>query len=88
MSYKNLREFINTLQQQGELKRLHDACEYGHALGLQINAGHGLHTANVQSVASLPFMTELNIGHSIVARSIFIGLEAAVREMRDLIKQA
>ncbi len=74
-------------EQQGELERLRVACVEGHALGLQINAGHGLHRHNVQDVASLPHMVELNIGHSIIARSIFVGLEEAVREMADLIRQ-
>ena len=74
-------------EQKQELERLHRACVYGHDLGLQINAGHGLHRHNVQPVARLPHMTELNIGHSIIARSIFIGLEEAVREMRELIRQ-
>jgi pyridoxine 5-phosphate synthase len=72
--------------QQRELRRLHDACLQGHGLGLQINAGHGLHLGNTRAVASLPHMTELNIGHSIIARAIFVGLEAAVREMKDLIR--
>jgi len=67
------------------LQRLHDACLYGHELGLQINAGHGLHLGNVQDVAGLPHMNELNIGHSIIARAIFVGLEAAVQEMKELI---
>lgn len=75
-------------EQQSELERLHEACLYGHELGLQINAGHGLHRQNVQAIARLPHMTELNIGHSIIARSIFVGLEQAVREMRELIHQA
>ncbi len=74
-------------EQKQELERLHAACVYGHSLGLQINAGHGLHRHNVEDVARLPHMTELNIGHSIIARSIFIGLEAAVREMAGLIRQ-
>lgn len=71
-----------------ELERLRLACEHGHALGLQINAGHGLHYENVQPVASLPHMTELNIGHAIISRAIFAGLHDAVREMRQLIEQA
>jgi pyridoxine 5-phosphate synthase len=71
--------------QQTELLRLRAACELGHELGLQVNAGHGLHYQNVVAVAGLPFMTELNIGHAIVARAIFVGLEAAVREMKTLI---
>jgi pyridoxine 5-phosphate synthase len=74
-------------EQQQELERLHNACVTGHALGLQINAGHGLHLHNVQDVARLPHMIELNIGHSIIARAIFVGLEEAVREMAVLIRQ-
>ncbi len=75
-------------QQQKELQRLHQACLYGHELGLQINAGHGLHPGNVQAVARLPHMNELNIGHSIIARAIFTGLEDAVQEMKELIISA
>jgi pyridoxine 5-phosphate synthase len=75
-------------RQQQELQRLREACVAGHALGLQINAGHGLHLDNVRPVAGLPHMTELNIGHSIIARAIFVGLEAAVREMKDAIRPA
>jgi pyridoxine 5-phosphate synthase len=74
--------------QAAEMRRLHEACRAGHALGLQINAGHGLHIGNTQAVARLPHMTELNIGHSIIARAIFVGLEAAVREMKALIRSA
>jgi len=74
-------------KQKQELERLYNACVTGHALGLQINAGHGLHLDNVQDVARLPHMVELNIGHSIIARSIFIGLEEAVREMAILVRQ-
>jgi pyridoxine 5-phosphate synthase len=74
--------------QRLELRRLHDACVLGHRLGLQINAGHGLHLENVQAIARLPEMTELNIGHSIVARAIFVGLEAAVAEMKRAIETA
>jgi pyridoxine 5-phosphate synthase len=75
-------------EQEQELERLRLACVFGHTLGLQINAGHGLRRNNVKKVARLPHMTELNIGHSIIARSIFVGLEEAVREMADLIRQA
>jgi len=73
-------------EQERELRRLHEACLTGHALGLQINAGHGLHLGNVAAVVRLPHMTELNIGHSIVARAIFVGLEAAVREMKQAMR--
>ena len=75
------------VRQEQELERLHVACVTGHTLGLQINAGHGLHLNNVQDVARLPHMIELNIGHSIIARAIFVGLEEAVREMAALIRQ-
>jgi pyridoxine 5-phosphate synthase len=73
---------------EAELRRLHDACRSGHELGLQINAGHGLHLGNVQPVARLPHMQELNIGHSIISRAIFVGLREAVREMKALIDSA
>jgi len=74
--------------QLAELERLRNAAELAHSLGLQVNAGHGLHYTNVQPVVLLPHMVELNIGHAIVARAIFTGLEAAVREMRELIHSA
>ena len=74
--------------QKKELERLRIACEVAHQKGLHVNAGHGLHYANVQDVARLPHMTELNIGHSIVARAIFVGLDQAVREMAHLIRTA
>jgi pyridoxine 5-phosphate synthase len=68
-----------------ELHRLEAACQQGHELGLQINAGHGLHLENVLEVARLPYMTELNIGHSIIARAIFVGLAVAIQEMKTQI---
>lgn len=74
--------------QRHELERLRAACELAHARGIQVNAGHGLHYENVQDVARLPHVTELNIGHSIVARAIFVGLDAAIREMGRLIRSA
>ena len=71
-----------------EYDRLRDACLFGHSLELQINAGHGLHLKNVAAIARLPYMTELNIGHSIIARAIFVGLERAVKEMKEAIRSA
>jgi len=71
-----------------EFDRLRTACQFGHGLGLQINAGHGLNLENVAPVARLPFMTELNIGHAIVARALFVGMEAAVGEMLRAIRSA
>lgn len=76
------------LDQETEFERLRAACDFGHGLGLQINAGHGLNLENVAPVAGLPYMTELNIGHSIVARALFVGLESAVREMVQAIRSA
>ena len=55
------------------------------AAGLHLHAGHGLNYQNVGPVASLDAMAELNIGHSLVARAVFVGLERAVREMKDLL---
>ncbi len=71
-----------------EFQRIQAAAEYGQRLGLQINAGHGLHYHNVAPIAALPTITELNIGHSIVAHAVFSGFEAAVRTMKQLIRDA
>jgi len=69
----------------GELERLARAAAHGAALGLTVHAGHGLNLDNVAAVARLPELRELNIGHSLVARALFVGLDAAVREMRQAI---
>jgi pyridoxine 5-phosphate synthase len=67
-----------------ELTRIAEAAVFAQSLGLVVNAGHGLHYENVQEVAALAEIVELNIGHSIVARSVFSGLAAAVSEMKRL----
>ncbi len=72
----------------GELDRIRRAVAAGQALGLRVNAGHGLNYHNVQPVAALPGIHELNIGHAIVARAVFSGLGPAVREMKRLIREA
>jgi len=59
-----------------------------HDLGLQVNAGHGLHYHNVMPIAALPEIVELNIGHAIIARALFSGLEEAIQEMYRLMRQA
>ncbi len=64
-----------------EAERLREAAELGHGLGLQINAGHGLTTANLPDLFAVPHLVELNIGHSLVARAVSVGLGEAVREM-------
>jgi pyridoxine 5-phosphate synthase len=68
-----------------ELGRLHQASLAINQTSMRLHAGHGLNYKNVQPVAQLPSMFELNIGHSIIARAIFVGLTAAVREMKHLI---
>jgi pyridoxine 5-phosphate synthase len=67
---------------------LAEAATLGASLGLAVHAGHGLTVRNVGPVAALPEIEELNIGHSIVSRAVFIGLAAAVREMRDAMDAA
>jgi len=67
-----------------ELERIREAVAYGLQIGLRVNAGHGLHYHNVQEIAAIPGVTELNIGHAIVAHALFVGWENAVREMKAL----
>ena len=74
--------------QATELARIRQAVDYGRELGLTINAGHGLNLDNVAAIASLPGIAELNIGHALVARALFVGLRAAVAEMKLAIAQA
>lgn len=71
-----------------ELARIVDASSYGDGLGLVINAGHGLHYENVQPIAAIPEIVELNIGHAIVARAVFDGMSVAVSEMKRLMLEA
>jgi pyridoxine 5-phosphate synthase len=79
---------INEIERKEELKNIEDATRAAKALGLKVNAGHGLDYKNVAAVAKIKDIVELNIGHSIVARSVFVGLEQAVREMKALIDNA
>jgi pyridoxine 5-phosphate synthase len=69
-----------------ELKRLITGAELAHALGLKVNAGHGLNYENLPTLCRVPHLVELNIGHSIVSRAVFVGMEQAVREMLALMK--
>ena len=75
-------------EKQKELKRISSACTYAHSLGLQVNAGHGLTLENTKAIAEINTVVELNIGHSIVSRSLFVGLSAATSEMKQLLKEA
>lgn len=74
--------------QTDELQRLIEAGKRCVELGMKLHAGHGLNYHNVGPVAAIPAMRELNIGHSIIARAIFVGLKEAVAEMKRLIDQA
>jgi len=75
-------------RQAVELARIVEAARYGSRIGLTVHAGHGLHYHNVQAVAAVPAIIELNIGHAIVARAIVDGIAAAVREMKSLMNAA
>jgi len=68
-----------------ELKRIRDAAQYAHSLGLQVNAGHGLNYHNVRPIVAIPHIAELNIGHAIISEAVFIGLEQAVKKMKALL---
>jgi pyridoxine 5-phosphate synthase len=78
----------NEREQAMELEHLVEAAEYASRCGLQVNAGHGLNYYNVQPVAAIPVIRDLNIGHAIIARAVMSGLEAAVREMKRLMVEA
>lgn len=71
-----------------ELARLRRAAALGRSLGLHVHAGHGLTYENVSAVAAVEELEELNIGHSVISRSMFTGLERAVREMKELLREA
>jgi pyridoxine 5-phosphate synthase len=71
-----------------ELSRLVACARRGAALGLAVNAGHGLNYQNVQAVAAIPEIVELNIGHALIGHAVFVGLTAAVREMKALMQAA
>ena len=75
-------------ERREELTRLERAAEQGRALDLAVHAGHGLTYENVHPVAAIPALEELNIGHSVVSRAVLVGMERAVREMRERIREA
>ena len=78
----------NHIRQQQLLNEIAVACEHADNIGLQVNAGHGLNRQNLYDIACLPHRRELNIGHAIIADSIFMGIEKAVREYRKLMREA
>lgn len=71
-----------------EFERIRQAAEYAANLNLIVNAGHGLHYHNVQAIARIKQLNELNIGHAIVARALFCGFKTAVKDMRQLMQEA
>lgn len=71
-----------------ELRRIHQAVHLGHSLGLKVNAGHGLNYQNTLPIAEITNITTLNIGHSIISRAVYVGLEKAVRDMISILDQA
>ena len=75
-------------EMQKELQKISEACAYAHSLGLQVNAGHGLTLENTKAIAEINSVVELNIGHSIISRALFVGLGAATFEMKKLIQEA
>jgi len=78
-------EAFGATEEHRELNRVVDAVASGCELALKVNAGHGLHYENVQRIAAISGITELNIGHSIIARAVFLGLPKAVQEMKTRI---
>lgn len=79
---------VSEAERLEELKNIQEGTEAAKALGLKVNAGHGLDYKNVKDVAMIKDIVELNIGHAIVARSIFVGFQEAVREMKELMDNA
>lgn len=75
-------------EQKAELRRVVEAAMYASDIGLTVHAGHGLHYDNVMSVAAIPEIVELNIGHAIVARAVFDGFHTAVSDMKRLMCDA
>lgn len=74
-------------EEQTELEAITQAAKLAYKLGMGVNAGHGLNYRNVRRLAQIPEIVEFNIGHSIIARAVLVGLERAVREMKDLVTE-
>ena len=74
-------------EQAAEFRRIRMAVEYGNRVGLKVNAGHGLNYDNIAPIVGIAGIAELNIGHAIVAHAVFVGWEAAVREMKRLVSE-
>ena len=81
-----MRRNFTKRKAETELPRLVAGAEQAHALGLKVNAGHGLSCENLPALFRVPHLVELNIGHSLVSRAVFVGIETAVREMLAAMK--
>lgn len=79
---------VTPLQQQEELVRISEAASYAFSKGLVVNAGHGLHYHNVEAIAEIRELNELNIGHALIAHALFVGVSDAVKEMKALMLAA
>jgi len=77
---------FGTADEEKAFQDLKKATGYAHSLGLKVNAGHGLNYENVRRMHEIEGLYELNIGHSIISRAVFVGLAQAVREMKELVK--
>ena len=84
-AYANAKQSKN---REKNLQRLYEVADYAHQHHLQVNAGHGLNYQNLPPICKIPHLCELNIGHSIISRSVFVGLTKAVQEMKLLIQSA
>jgi pyridoxine 5-phosphate synthase len=83
-------EYANTrgAERRTQIERLNRAASLARKLSIAVHAGHGLTYENVHPVAAIPEIEELNIGHSIVSRAVLTGMEAAVREMAEVVRRA
>jgi pyridoxine 5-phosphate synthase len=77
-----------SVEREKQLQAILEASTFAQSLGLEVHGGHGLNYDNVLPIAQIPEMAELNIGHSIIARALIVGIEQAVREMKDLLSKA
>lgn len=79
---------LSPTDRETELARLQKAAHYANSIGLQVNAGHGLHFHNVAPICRIPEIVELNIGHSIIAQALFSGLAQTVRDLKQIMYNA
>ncbi|HJL79996.1 MAG: pyridoxine 5'-phosphate synthase [Gammaproteobacteria bacterium] len=79
---------LNPKDQDHELERIKECAKHAKKIGLQVNAGHGLHYQNTASISAISEITELNIGHAIIARSVIVGMAEAVKEMKAIMESS